>query len=266
MFDSYNRQINYLRISVTDRCNLRCVYCMPEEGIELMKHEDILSFEEIIDVVKEGVAQGITKIRLTGGEPLVRKNIVLLVRKIAAIEGVEDLSMTTNGILLARFARELKDAGLHRVNISLDTLSPERYSSITRGGDIQKVLEGIQAAKEVGLSPIKINCVVLKNKEEEDARSVAKFCQEHGLQVRFIHQMNLETGEFSVVDGGVGGNCSQCNRLRLTANGDLKPCLFNELAYNINDQGIASAYREALVNKPKTGTRNKSGKFYGIGG
>ncbi|MBN2615853.1 MAG: GTP 3',8-cyclase MoaA [Bacteroidales bacterium] len=266
MFDSYNRRINYLRISVTDRCNLRCVYCMPEDGIELMKHEDILSFEEIERIVVEGVARGITKVRLTGGEPLVRKNIVSLVKMIAAIEGVEDLSMTTNGILLAQFARALKEAGLHRVNISLDTLSPERYSEITRGGNIHKVLEGIQAAKAAGLSPIKINCVVFKNKEEHDAQSVAKYCRENDLQVRFIHQMNLETGEFSVVDGGEGGNCSQCNRLRLTANGEIKPCLFNELAYNVKEQGISSAYREALRNKPKTGTRNKSGKFYGIGG
>ncbi|MBN2639885.1 MAG: radical SAM protein [Bacteroidales bacterium] len=174
--------------------------------------------------------------------------------------------MTTNGILLAKYASKLKDAGLHRVNISLDTLSPEKYRQITRGGDINKVFDGIKAAQKANLSPIKINCVVFKNKDEKDARDVARFCEDQDLQIRFIHQMNLETGEFSIVDGGEGGNCSQCNRLRLTANGDIKPCLFNELAYNVKDKGIEAAYQDALNNKPKAGTRNKSGKFYGIGG
>jgi cyclic pyranopterin phosphate synthase len=239
---------------------------MPEEGIELMKHDDILSFEEIVQIVKEGVSRGITKVRLTGGEPLVRKGIVSLVKDIAAIEGVEDLSMTTNGILLSKYAQELKDAGLNRVNISLDTLDPERYKTITRGGNINKVLEGIEAARKAGLYPIKINCVVFKNKNEEDARSVARYCMEHGLQIRYIHQMNLQTGEFSVVDGGEGGNCSQCNRLRLTANGDIKPCLFNEMAFNVKDEGIDGAYNMAVDQKPKNGTKNQSGKFYGIGG
>jgi len=266
MYDRFNRKLNYLRISVTDRCNLRCVYCMPEEGIELMRHEDILSFEEIVSIVKEGVQKGITKIRLTGGEPLVRKGIIDLVKQIAAVEGVNDLSITTNGILLSKYAKALKDAGLNRVNISLDTLSPSRYAAITRGGDIQKVFEGIEAAKEAGLNPIKINCVVLKNSNEEDARAVADFCIENNLKIRFIHQMNLQTGEFSVVEGGEGGNCRTCNRLRLTANGDIKPCLFNEMAFNVKEEGIAEAFEKAVVNKPERGTKNQSGKFYGIGG
>lgn len=266
MYDRYNRKLNYLRISVTDRCNLRCVYCMPEEGIKLMQHEDILSFEEIISVVKKGVAKGIKKVRLTGGEPLVRKGIVDLVGMIAAIEGITDLSMTTNGILLAQLAKPLKEAGLDRVNISLDTISPSRYKAITRGGDIRRVFEGIRAAKEAGLQPVKINCVVLKNSNEPDAREVASFCKENGLQIRFIHQMNLQTGEFSIVEGGKGGDCKNCNRLRLTANGDIKPCLFNEMAFNIHETGVNSAFDMAVMNKPKVGTKNKSGKFYGIGG
>ncbi len=266
MYDPYNRKLDYLRISVTDRCNLRCVYCMPEEGIKLMQHEDILSFENILVVVKKGVAKGITKVRLTGGEPLVRKGVVDLVGMIASVGGITDLSMTTNGILLAQFAKPLKEAGLNRVNISLDTISPSRYKEITRGGDIRKVFDGIDAAKNAGLHPVKINCVVFKNSLEPDAREVAAFCKENDLQIRFIHQMNLQTGEFSIVEGGNGGDCKNCNRLRLTANGDIKPCLFNEMAFNVKETSINRAFDMAVMNKPKAGTKNKSGKFYGIGG
>ena len=266
MYDQYNRKLNYFRISVTDRCNLRCVYCMPEEGIKLMQHENILSFEEILAVVKKGVAKGITKVRLTGGEPLIRRGIVDLVGMIASIEGITDLSMTTNGILLAQFAKSLKEAGLNRVNISLDTISPSHYKKITRGGDIRRVFDGIRAAKEAGLQPVKINCVIFKNSNEPDAREVAAFCKENDLQIRFIHQMNLQTGEFSIVEGGKGGDCKNCNRLRLTANGDIKPCLFNEMAFNVKETGVNRAFDMAVMNKPRVGTKNKSGKFYGIGG
>ncbi len=266
MYDQYNRKLNYLRISVTDRCNLRCVYCMPEEGIKLMQHKDILSFEEILTVVKKGVAKGITKVRLTGGEPLVRKGIVDLVGMIASVEGITDLSMTTNGILLALFAKPLKEAGLNRINISLDTISPSHYKEITRGGDIRRVFDGIHAAKEAGLQPVKINCVVFKSSNEPDAREVAVFCKENDLQIRFIHQMNLQTGEFSIVEGGKGGDCKNCNRLRLTANGDIKPCLFNEMAFNVKETSVNRAFDMAVMNKPEVGTKNKSGKFYGIGG
>lgn len=266
MYDQYNRKLNYLRISVTDRCNLRCIYCMPEKGIKLMQHEDILSFEDILTVVKKGVAKGITKIRLTGGEPLVRRGIVDLVGMIASVEGIADLSMTTNGILLAQFAKSLKEAGLNRVNISLDTISPLRYNEITRGGDIRRVFDGIRAAKEAGLLPVKINCVVFKSSNEPDAREVAAFCKENDLQIRFIHQMNLQTGEFSIVEGGKGGDCKNCNRLRLTANGDIKPCLFNEMAFNVRETSVNLAFDMAVMNKPRVGTKNKSEKFYGIGG
>lgn len=266
MLDHYNRNINYLRISVTDRCNLRCTYCMPEQGVDHLSHSQILSFEQIVEVVEAGVKLGITKVRITGGEPLVRKGIVDLVAKIAHIQGVDDLSMTTNAILLKKFAAELKEAGLQRINISLDTLDPIKYSEITRGGSLEEALEGIMEAKKVGFSPIKINCVIWKNADEPDALAVKKFCQQHGLNVRFIHQMNLNTGEFSVVEGGDGGNCSQCNRLRLTANGDLKPCLFNDIAYNIHKFGIEEAFRLAIDTKPECGTYNNTGDFYNIGG
>ena len=266
MYDRYNRHINYLRISVTDRCNLRCRYCMPEEGVTLMDHRDILSFEEITDVVKVAVMLGVDKFRITGGEPLVRKNIVTLISMIAAIEGVKDLSMTTNGILLEQLALPLKEAGLKRVNISLDTTNEEKFKEITRGGDINKVLKGIEAARRAGLEPIKINCVVYKSSREDDAQEVKEFCRINNLQVRFIHQMNLETGEFSVVEGGDGGNCHLCNRLRLTANGMVKPCLFDEEEFSVRELGAEKALLAALNIKPLNGCLNTKGSFYNIGG
>jgi cyclic pyranopterin phosphate synthase len=266
MLDKYNRQLNYLRISVTDRCNLRCTYCMPSEGIAQLSHEDILSFNEIVNVVKHGVSLGIDKVRITGGEPLVRKGIVDLIDMIWQVEGVKDLSMTTNAILLDRFAEDMKRVGLQRLNISLDTVDSKKFSEVSRGGDIQKVFNGIDAAKKVGFSPIKINCVIWESSKEKDAQEVAKFCNENDLKVRFIHQMNLSTGEFSVVEGGDGGNCSRCNRLRLTASGDLKPCLFSDLAYNVRNLGLEEAFNQAIENKPKVGTYNKSGDFFNIGG
>jgi len=265
MFDRFNRSIDYLRISVTDRCNLRCTYCMPEEGIQLIDHSDILSFEEIVEFTRGAVKNGITKIRLTGGEPLVRKGIVELVAMLASIEGLEDLSMTTNGILLSEYAADLKKAGLKRINISLDTVNSEKYCQITRNGELTRVLEGIESARLAGLEPIKINCVLLGQPDEE-TQKLKDFCSDRGLSLRFIHQMNLKTGEFSKVEGGEGGNCSKCNRVRLLANGDIKPCLFSDLAYNIRKLGHQKALDLALGHKPISGTYNQSGEFYNIGG
>jgi GTP 3',8-cyclase len=265
MFDRFNRPINYLRISVTDRCNLRCTYCMPEEGIELLKHTDILSFEEIADFTRMAVTNGITKVRLTGGEPLVRKNIIELVSMLASIDGLEDLSMTTNGVLLSDYACDLKKAGLNRINISLDTVNPESYCDITRNGKLAEVLQGIESAMIAGLGPIKINCVLLGQPDDE-TRKLKQFCESHGLSLRFIHQMNLKTGEFSKVEGGEGGNCKKCNRIRLLANGDIKPCLFSDLAYNIRKLGHQEALNLTIGNKPLSGTYNQSGEFYNIGG
>ena len=169
MFDQYNRRINYLRISVTDRCNLRCIYCMPEEGVRLMEHSDILSFEEIINFVNITIKYGVDKVRITGGEPLVRKGVVNLIESLAKIPEIKDLSMTTNGILLKQFAKQLKDAGLQRLNVSLDTIDAVKYKQITRVGNITDVIEGLLLAKELGFSPIKLNCVVDKNSSEPDA-------------------------------------------------------------------------------------------------
>lgn len=266
MFDSFNRPINYLRISVTDRCNLRCMYCMPENGIPLIPHSDILSFEEIIEVVDAAVSLGIDKVRITGGEPLVRKNVNSLVKKIAQKPEILDFSMTTNGQLLALFAETLKEAGLHRINISLDTLNPAKYRQITRGGEIEHVIKGIHAAIATGLTPIKINCVINSSPSEPDALEVAGFGKKIGVQVRFIRKMDLENGEFYIVEGGSGGDCKACNRLRLTANGMVKPCLFNEMEFSVRQYGALKALELALSNKPFCGTFNRHGGFYNIGG
>lgn len=266
MRDRFDRNINYLRISVTDRCNLRCVYCMPAEGIRMLRHEDILSFDEIIAVVKTAVEMGVTKVRLTGGEPLVRRGITDLVGMIAAIPGILDLSMTTNGILLEQFARPLKQAGLHRLNVSLDTLDAEKYSKITRGGELAGVLKGLEAARESGLHPIKLNCVVGDMNDEGDAIRVKQFAEDNGFQVRFIRQMDLASGEFYVVEGGDGGNCHLCNRLRLTSNGLVKPCLFDAIGFNVRELGAREAIMEAIRVKPACGSVNMSEQFYNIGG
>lgn len=266
MFDNYNRKINYLRISVTDRCNLRCIYCMPQDGIKQLDHSDIITFEEIEEVVKTGVGLGIDKVRITGGEPLVRKGIVDLVRKISKIPGIKDFGLTTNGILLSGFAKDLKDAGLHRINISLDTLNPDRFRSITRKGILNDVLEGIKAAEKVALRPIKINCVVKESSLEPDALEILSFCKANSYKVRFIHQMDLVNGHFSVVEGGEGGNCEICNRIRLTANGKIKPCLFNNIEYDIRELGIETAMKKAVEEKPACGSVNQINEFYNIGG
>jgi len=266
MLDRFNRNINYLRISITDRCNLRCTYCMPECGVDLISHKEVLTFEEITEIVRWGVKLGIDKVRITGGEPLVRRGVVDLVKMIADIPGINDFSMTTNGALLNQFAESLAKAGLHRVNISLDTLNPERYKEITRVGDIKNVLEGINAAKEAGLFPVKINCVIKESPMEKDAQEVAAYCKENDLEVRFIKEMDLETGVFSRVIGGDGGHCKSCNRLRLTANGKIKPCLFNDLEFDVRELGIEQAFYKAVGIKPASGTENKQNKFSNIGG
>jgi cyclic pyranopterin phosphate synthase len=266
MYDRFDRHIDYLRISVTDRCNLRCVYCMPAEGIQLLKHEDILSFDEITEVARIAVEMGVRKIRLTGGEPLVRRGIIDLVKMIAGIKGIEDLSMTTNGVLLDKFAIPLKEAGLQRINVSLDTLDPMKYRHITRGGILENVLIGLRLARDAGFSPIKINCVTGEMTDEDDAVQMKRFAEENNYQVRFIRQMDLARGEFYVIEGGDGGNCSLCNRLRLTSNGMIKPCLFNATGFNVREFGAREAILKAVDNKPECGTFNREDEFSRIGG
>ena len=266
MYDRYNRNIHYLRISVTDRCNLRCKYCMPEKGIKSLKHKDILSYEEITSFTKTAVRNGIDKVRITGGEPLTRKNITYLIQLLADIDGIRDLSLTTNGILLSEFAKPMKDAGLKRVNVSLDTVDPDRYMDITRGGDFHRVMQGIDAAEMAGLLPIKINCVVNKSSDEPDALGVKAFCESRKFTVRFIHRMNLETGEFAPVEGGTGGDCKFCDKLRLSSDGNLRPCLFNDLSFNVRELGAEKAIQMAIEAKPECGTKSVQNRFNVIGG
>ncbi len=239
---------------------------MPEEGVKLMKHEEILSFDEIVEVVKTAVGFGIDKVRITGGEPLVRKGIVTLVEKISKIEGIKDFGLTTNGILLDRFAGDLKNAGLHRLNISLDTMDHAGFAYITRGGDINSVLKGIDAALEAGFHNIKLNTVIDSSPDESNARSVAEFALRKGLQIRFIRKMDLQKGTFWEVSGGEGGKCGSCNRLRISANGIVTPCLFSDIGFSVRELGIEKALTDAIYSKPEKGVMSKDHQFYNLGG
>jgi len=301
--DSFQRPINYLRISVTDRCNLRCVYCMPVSGVCPLSHDDILRYEEINTIAQAAAEMGIDKIRLTGGEPLVRAGLPELVGMLASIETIDDISLTTNGTLLAKYAAELKSAGLNRVNISLDSLKPERFQSITRSDSrLEDVLEGIEAARGVGLDPVKLNTVVIPGVNDDEVLDFAAKTIDEEWHVRFIELMPLagetETPQFvsagdmkkkieqlgalepclpSVGNGpakyfrlaeakGTIGFitpvsehfCFNCNRLRLTADGKLRPCLLSDYEVDLKQplrQGVSAAglkklIEEAVANKP----------------
>lgn len=265
MFDRFNRRIHYLRISVTDRCNLRCGYCMPAEGVTLVRREDILSFEEIEALVVKAVELGVDKVRLTGGEPLVRHGIVNLVRRLAGIPGVADFAMTSNGVLLKDYAVALREAGLRRLNISLDSMDAERFRRISRIGDLREVLEGIEAALQAGFERIKLNCVVEQSGEEPDARGVAEYALRHGLEVRFIRRMDLKNGQFWPISGGGGGHCESCSRLRVSSDGRIFPCLFSNISYSIRELGVEEALFRAVDNKPETGIRSDMG-IHALGG
>ncbi len=307
--DSFQRPINYLRISITDRCNLRCVYCMPEQGVPFCSHDDILRYEEIETVVRAAAGLGIHKVRLTGGEPLARLGVTDLVRMLAAVPGIDDLSMTTNGALLPRLADKLARAGLNRVNISLDTLQPERFAQITRRGRLQDTLDGISAAHRAGLEPVKINMVVMRGVNEDEVVDMARRSLTEGWHVRFIEwmpvsetvaprsewanavvtvaemygtiqtalgqlapaQMNNGGGpaRYYHLDGAAGTVgfispvsehfCAGCNRLRLTADGQLRPCLLSDgeidlrtpLRQGASVQDIQSLLLDGIRHKPQ---------------
>lgn len=266
MYDSFNREITYLRISVTDRCNLACSYCMPDLLPGPSGGKGLLNFEEIVAVVQTLAPVGISKIRLTGGEPLVRKGVDRLVGMISGMAGISEITMTTNGHLLSGMATKLAKAGLDRVNVSLDTLDPERFREITRGGDIRKVKMGIDAALMAGLDPVKINCVLTPETTMEEIRDLKEFGRSKGMEVRFIRQMNLGAGRFWRVEGGEGGQCSLCNRIRLTADGRFIPCLFSDKEFSIKEFGIMGAFSRAIQEKPRRGRVNSRNTFYGIGG
>lgn len=297
MKDGFGREISYMRISVTDRCNLRCRYCMPEEGVRNIGHENILSFEEIARIVRAAAELGITKYRITGGEPLARKGIVSLVESLAAIDGVRELAMTTNGTMLAQHAEALKQAGLKRVNISVDSLIPHKYEEITRGGDLDRALEGIDAALKHGLTPLKLNVVVMKGFNDDEILDFAKLTVDRPINIRFIELMPvgqvsknnscryISSGEikeklpslipldrrdgvaelyrYPEAKGNIGFIspmsdlfCGSCNKIRLTADGKLKPCLHSDEEIDLRgvlntcgDAPLKEAIRAAILHK-----------------
>ena len=189
MIDKHSRKISYLRVSVTDLCNLRCVYCMPPGGSELSRKEEILSLEEILKLVKHGVSLGVNKIRITGGEPLVRKGIISLVNQIAEIKGIDDIAMTTNGVFLKEFATELKSSGLSRLNISLDTMREDRFAEITRGGNIADVFDGVEAVLKAGFKGTKMNAVVMRGDNDDEIHDFVRYIMERDIELRFIELM-----------------------------------------------------------------------------
>jgi len=270
LVDKFDRKIDYLRISVTDRCNYRCTYCMPESGVSLKSHESILSFEDITAIAEEAAELGIEKIRLTGGEPLVRKNVGVLVAMLGRIEKINDLTMTTNAVFLSgESARELRDAGLTRINISLDTLDPGRFKEITRGGDINDVLGGIEAARKAGFDKIKINMIIFSETTPEEVESMRTFCDDRGLVLQTIKHFSLYNRDEMVGDVDIFDRpapCSGCNRIRLTADGFLKPCLFSDDEIRIDMDDIKGSLLKAVEGKPLQGTSCCNRSMYQIGG
>lgn len=326
MFDSYARNIDYLRVSVTNRCNLRCKYCMPEEGVEDISHENILTLEEIARLIKVAAKVGIRKVRLTGGEPLVRRNITKLIAEIAKIPQISDIAITTNGVLFADMAKELMMAGLTRANFSLDSLDPETFSYITRWGSLNDVIRSISQAMEMGMALIKINTVVIKGINDHEILDFVELAKKMPLHMRFIEFMPVGDLPFYKTDrvvtvseirktieqkyelykgaviqgngpaksyrirGGVGTVgfisamsdhfCSECNRIRMTADGKLRGCLFAKEEFNLrlalqnhaSDEKLADIFSKAIREKPQRhhmnegwGADNKR-KMYQIGG
>ncbi|MSV35114.1 MAG: GTP 3',8-cyclase MoaA [Bryobacterales bacterium] len=304
LIDTFDRVHDNLRISVTDRCNIRCFYCMPEEGVKFQPREEILNFEEIERFVRIAVTLGVRKLRLTGGEPLLRKGLAKLVQRLGAIEGIQDMALTTNGVLLAEQAQTLYDAGLRRLNVHLDTLDRERFQLITRRDDFDRVMRGIDEAQRVGFTTVKINAVAVKNLVEPDIVPLARFGRERGIEIRYIEFMPLdaqgiwdhgkvlltdemlgmltrEIGPLNVIQdqdprapatefefadgkGRVGfiasvskPFCLNCNRIRLTADGHFRYCLFAVEETDIRtllrdgspDEAIAEAVRASVKSK-----------------
>jgi GTP 3',8-cyclase len=252
MFDRFEREITYLRISVTDKCNLRCLYCMPPEGVPLRRHEDLLSLERLAEAARAAVELGVRKIRLTGGEPLVRRGIVDLVRMIASIDGLEHLGLTTNGTLLAPRVHDLRAAGLDSVNVSLDTLDAARYAEITRGGAIGDALAGIHAARASGL-PLKINMVVLDDASTRETEAMRAFCASIGARLQLINHFELTRNKGDSYAFDRPPSCAGCNRIRLLADGTLKPCLHSDEEIRLDPARIRESLREAILAKPRRG-------------
>ena len=294
MIDKLGRDITYLRISLTDKCNLRCRYCMPEEGVCKRSHHEMMNEDEVVTAAEAAASLGIRKIRLTGGEPLVKRNILSICRRVAAVEGIDEVCLTTNGILLPQLGRQLREAGVSRLNLSLDTLDPEKYAYITRIGKLEQFCAGLEAALEAGFDKIKINAVLIGGFNEDEIEALAGLTMEYPVDMRFIELMPIqdhdEFGQDAYVpysrvlerlpeavpvpkDGGVAklyrlpgakGNiglispisahfCGECSRIRLTADGKLKPCLLSGEEYSIRGldyEGMKAVFQQAIWNKP----------------
>lgn len=265
MFDSFGRHVHYLRVSVTDRCNLRCVYCMPAEGVPFVPHERILSLERIAQVVKAAGSLGFDKVRLTGGEPLVRKGLPELVSMIAAIPQIQTIGMTTNGTLLAPLAADLARRGLSSVNISLDTLDPDLYAAITRGGVLDDAIAGIRAARAAGL-PVKLNVVVGPDGDPRGPAAIQEFAAAEGCSIQTIRQYRLDENKYDDERFDRPSPCAICNRIRLLATGELKPCLHGDTTIAIDWNDIASSMRACVEAKPACGSHTRDHIVSAIGG
>jgi cyclic pyranopterin phosphate synthase len=228
---------------------------MPPHGVILKNRNRILSYEEIVLIVREAVKCEITKVRLTGGEPLVRKDICQLIRDLRVIKGLKEITLTTNGILLESMADELKNSGLDRINISLDTLDPEKYRKITRGGDLGRVLKGIEAVQKAGFTRTKLNMVLIPGLNDEDVNKIKDFCWENALVLQRINHYSLNSRKNNQSDAEAERPlpCDFCNRIRLTADGKLKPCLFSDQEIDVDFEDIAGSLRKAILNKPEEG-------------
>ncbi|MBO76834.1 MAG: GTP 3',8-cyclase MoaA [Gemmatimonadetes bacterium] len=303
MIDQFGRRVEYLRVSVTDKCNLRCIYCMPVEGLTWLKRDELLNYEEIESIVRTMAGMGLRRVRITGGEPLIRRDLSDLVRKISAIPEIEDLSLSTNAVLLADQARDLRDAGIQRLNVSLDSLQQDRVDEIARRpGSFPKIFEGLEAAERVGFAPIKVNVVLIRGRNDDEIEDFARITKERPWHVRFIEVMptgsNLDLSansfvsceealtrvraidQLEPVDGPFGNGpadyyrfpgapgtvgvitpmshnyCHRCNRMRLTASGQLRPCLFGEIETNLRDplragRDVRPLIEETLQIKPE---------------
>lgn len=273
MQDYYGRTIDYLRISVTNNCNLRCTYCMPAWGVPLESHGE-LSLEQYLKVAKAAAQLGIHKVRITGGEPLMRTGIVDLVQGLKELPGITTIGMTTNGILLKRYAAALRSAGLTHLNISLDTLNPEQYALLTRGGNIQAALNGITAAKEAGFTNIKINTVItqvdlqedIPEWRKEDLALLQQFCDQNGFGFQRIAEYSLLEEKRDDIRLERPLPCSECNRIRLLSKGVLKPCLHSNEEIHIDWYDIAGSIEKTIQGKPEHGSVCTNRSMVEIGG
>lgn len=305
MNDTLGRKITYLRLSVTDLCDLRCIYCMPEHGVPKRAHSEICSLEELCDMAAAAVSLGVRKVRITGGEPLVRRGVVSLCQMLRALPGLEELCLTTNGVYLPELAAPLREAGVDRLNISLDTLRPERYRSITRIGELSSVLRGLDAAEAAGFSHTKLNCVLMGGVNDDEIEDFVRLTQARPLSVRFIELMPmgacagwdkarfLSAGavldrvpelEPAGTDGvsrlyripGAAGTvgliepmshafCAECSRIRITADGKLKPCLHadTEIALRgLHGEALLDAIRQGIARKPERHALMRDGESH----